>query len=65
MMRAAQIETVRPVMPTSTVSFRGVAMVLAHGRGKAALEWMGVALFTLFLVAVFAWILANPSGGAA
>lgn len=49
-------------MGRTTVPFKAVPMVLAHGRGKAVLEWAGVLAFTGFMVAVSLWVLANPAG---
>lgn len=62
MSRAAVVAVVRPVMPRATVAFKSAPLVLAHGRGRAALEWAGVLAFTLLMVAVTAWALATPAG---
>ena len=62
MIRAPAIQTVRPIVAQKTVRFRGLPLVLTHGRGAAIVEWLGVLAFTAAMVALTLWVAANPSG---
>lgn len=48
--------------PKARVRFHGAIMTLSHAYGKPVLEWIGVAIVTIIMVAITAWLLMDPPG---